>query len=62
MADQLRPDTQPAAKRAEPEGPQQPRPRETAEQRREKRTAVARDKQADLKREAAERRNRKNRS
>jgi hypothetical protein len=38
---------------------QPPQKRETAEERREKRTAVARDKQVDLKREAAERRDRK---
>jgi hypothetical protein len=40
----------------------QPRQRESAEERREKRTAVARDKQVDLKREAAERRERKRQS
>lgn len=62
MADHPRPDAQLPPKRTDAQAPHQPRQRETAEERREKRTAVARDKQADLKREAAERRDRKNSS
>jgi hypothetical protein len=62
MADHPRPDAQPPPKQTDARAAHQPRQRETAEERREKRTAVARDKQADLKREAAERRDRKNSS
>jgi hypothetical protein len=62
MADHPRPEAQSPPKQMDAPAPHQPRQRETAEERREKRTAVARDKQADLKREAAERRDRKNSS
>ncbi|HEX8159166.1 MAG TPA: hypothetical protein VF526_17410 [Solirubrobacteraceae bacterium] len=53
------PDVPPSHKRTDNAVTPQPRQRETAEERRDKRTAVARDKQAELKREAAERRDRK---
>jgi hypothetical protein len=56
------PDASTSTKQADKAGSPQPRQRESAEERREKRTAVARDKQVDLKREAAERRERKRQS
>lgn len=64
MADQAhpRPDAPPPPERANTAGTHQPRQRETAEERRSKRTAAAIATQVDLKREAAERRDRKSRS
>ncbi|MDX6708970.1 MAG: hypothetical protein QOK16_2360 [Solirubrobacteraceae bacterium] len=56
------PDAPTSTKQMDKAASPQPRQRESAEERREKRTAVARDKQVDLKREAAERRERKRQS
>jgi hypothetical protein len=60
MVDQSHP--RPPPQRTDLPGSQQPRQRESAEERRSKRTAAALAKQVDLKREAAERRDRKSRS
>jgi hypothetical protein len=64
MADRAnpRPPGKPPPQRTDLPGSHQPRQRETAEERRSKRTAAALATQVDLKREAAERRDRKNQS